>query len=114
MSRKDNDFRAIVSIDAHIETRLTYEEAKALWALFCYDNKKFLEFFYQNMGRAYLEKWEKGFFSLARKVTNELPSSLQQVEMSLKAIDEESVVVNKALYNRAMEELAELRQKNQK
>lgn len=54
--------RANVELKAIIE--LTEEEAGALDALFGYDVGEFLKTFYEKMGRAYLEPYEKGLRSL--------------------------------------------------
>jgi hypothetical protein len=54
--------RANVELKVVIE--LTEDEAGALDALFGYDVESFLETFYEKMGAAYLQPYEKGLRSL--------------------------------------------------
>ena len=51
-------------LDFKINLELTIDEAKALHAISLYESKKFLEFFYEKLGRHYLEPHEKGLVVL--------------------------------------------------
>lgn len=56
------------SLSATIRLVLTEEEAGALDAITGYGVEPFLEVFYKNMGRAYLEPYEAGLRSLFESV----------------------------------------------
>jgi hypothetical protein len=56
------------TIEARITLNLSEDEAAALDALAGYGTDSFLDVFYKNMGRAYLEPHEKGLRSLFESV----------------------------------------------
>ena len=51
-------------LDIKINLELTIEEAQALHAMSLYGDKDFLDFFYEKLGRTYLEPHEAGLKQL--------------------------------------------------
>lgn len=61
-----------------VKLTLSEEEAKALNALTVYGSDKFLEVFYEHLGRNYLEDYEDGLVSLFNSVKDKLSIILKQ------------------------------------
>lgn len=72
-----------------INLTLTETEARALAVLPSYGTKQFLEYFYKNLGRHYLEPHEKGLISLFETIKNELPKHLSKADQVRKIINPE-------------------------
>ncbi|MEE9395209.1 MAG: hypothetical protein V3W41_22180 [Planctomycetota bacterium] len=65
-------------------------EARALDAMVGYGTKEFLRVFYEKLGKAYMEKHEKGLISLFGKIRSEMGSALCTVDKARKALTEEA------------------------
>lgn len=61
-----------------VKLTLSEEEAKALNAITVYGADKFLEIFYQHLGKTYLEEHEDGLVSLFNSVKANLSVILKQ------------------------------------
>ncbi len=64
---------------------LQEDEARALEAICGYGPDKFVEWFYSNLGKHYLQPHEKGMRSLFETVRKELPWELRKVDDIRKA-----------------------------
>jgi hypothetical protein len=72
------------TLELKIVLVLSEEEAKALDALFGYDQKEFLNVFYEKMGRAYLEPHEAGLRLLHNTVRDALGVWLERAQTARK------------------------------
>ncbi len=61
-----------------VKLTLSEEEAKALNAITVYGSDKFLEMFYEHLGKTYLEEYEDGLISLFDSVKDKLSVILKQ------------------------------------
>jgi hypothetical protein len=68
------------TIGLEVRFVLTESEARALDGLTGYSIDEFLKFFYQNMGRHYLEPHEAGLRSLFKSVRSTIPGILERVD----------------------------------
>lgn len=75
-----NKVSSASSLEVTILLKLTETEARALKALTVYGSEEFLKFFYQNLGKAYLEPHAKGLVSLFDTIRTELPRHLQKAD----------------------------------
>jgi hypothetical protein len=69
-----------VVLSLSITMTLSEEEARALNALSAYGTDKFVEVFYEKLGKAYLEPHETGLRSLLNSVIQTLPGILKQYD----------------------------------
>lgn len=60
--------------------KLTEEEARALQQICKYSSKQFLEFFYEKLGKVYLQPHERGVHSLFKTIETELPAHLRKAD----------------------------------
>lgn len=72
--------RSTSKIEATVTLQLTEQEAKALLNMTVYGHKSFLEFFYKNLGRHYLEPHESGVISLFDTIKKELPQHINNID----------------------------------
>lgn len=75
-----------ITLDIKIKMTLTIEEAKALAAMTGYGAKSFLEGYYKQLGKSYMQPHEKGVYSLFETINKTLPSELRKVENIVEAI----------------------------
>lgn len=73
-------------ITAKVVIELTEVEARALDAMAGYGHEPFLEGFYNNLGKSYMQPHEKGVISLFEMIRNELPTYLKKIDAVKKAI----------------------------
>ena len=66
-------------LSSEVTFTLTYAEARALEAIMGYGVEGFLQCFYKNMGKAYLEPYEKGIKSLF-KIRDSLDGQLERLD----------------------------------
>lgn len=71
-------------MEFQVTLRLTEKEARALNAITVYGVKRFLEMFYEKLGKGYLQPHEKGAESLFETVKNELPKHLSRFDSTRK------------------------------
>lgn len=71
-----------------ITMELTEEEARALSVLPSYGTEKFLNTFYENLGRHYLTPHEQGLKTLFRRIETQLPHILAKADAARKAFVE--------------------------
>lgn len=72
------------SLEFKIVLNLTEAEARALQSLTVYGTKSFLDYFYRDLGKAYLQPHEKGLISLFETIKNELPPHLDRMDETRK------------------------------
>jgi hypothetical protein len=75
----------------HLELKLSEEEARASKALVGYDEKeslKFLEAFYETMGKSYLKSRENGYWSLTKSIKEQIVPQLTAISEVWKKINE--------------------------
>jgi len=73
-----------------VTIKLNESEARALKAITAYGPDKFCDWFYKNLGKAYMEQHEKGLHSLFNTISKNLDNELRKVD-SLKKIIVESL-----------------------
>ncbi len=71
-----------VSINMEVNLKLTEIEVRALDALAGYGVKQFLETFYKQMGKTYLQPHEKGLIDLFEKIRKTCPKVIAETEIS--------------------------------
>lgn len=75
-----NKIRSVITTNAVLH--LDEAQLRALDAIVGYGADPFLKVFYEHMGRAHLEKHEKGLRSLFDKIRREVPPELAKVDMA--------------------------------
>lgn len=75
-----------ISIEIEVTLKLTLQEARALNQITKYGVKSFLEGYYKQLGKSYLEPHEKGVISLFGTIKQELPSKIRKAEDWIAAI----------------------------
>jgi len=73
------------TIKARIVLALDEEEARALEAIFGYNDDEFLKVFYERMGRNYLEPHEEGFRTLSKSLKTILGQELKKADNAREA-----------------------------
>ena len=74
-------------IEFTVNLKLTISEARALNEMVKYGSKAFLEGYYKQLGKSYLQPYEKGIVSLFETVKAELPYKLHDVDKIIKSIN---------------------------
>ncbi len=82
------------SVEVNIILSITEQEARALKELTGYGADNFLKFFYENLGRYYLEPHEKGLRSLFETIKQELPKHLDKADRAREAFATKPVQTN--------------------
>lgn len=77
-----------VDVDCKVHLILSEEEARALEAICGYGPDRFVQWFYKNLGKHYLQPHEKAMRSLFDTVRSALPSQLRKVDNIKKFIQE--------------------------
>ena len=72
------------SLEFKIVLNLTETEARALQALTVYGTKSFLDYFYRDLGKSYLQPHEKGLIALFETIKRELPPHLNRMDETRK------------------------------
>lgn len=68
------------NVEVTVWLKLTESEARALKALTVYGSDEFLKFFYETLGKLYLEPHSKGLISLFETIRTELPKHLKRAD----------------------------------
>lgn len=74
-------------MDFEVTLKLTLEEARALKEITGYGHKQFLEGYYKQLGKSYLQPHEKGVISLFETINKELPTQLYKANQMIKDIN---------------------------
>jgi hypothetical protein len=77
-----------ITIDIKVKLTLTFEEARALEAMTVYGHKSFLEGYYKQLGKSYMQPHEKGLISLFETIKQNLPPELKKVDSIIKHIND--------------------------
>ena len=67
------------TIELSVTIQLNESEARAMDALVGYGDDKFIEAFYEKLGKAYMKDHEKGLRSLFESMRQQLPGPLSRV-----------------------------------
>lgn len=70
--------KSVSTFEVKINLELTEVEARALEAITVYGTKSFLDYFYRDLGKHYLQPHEKGVYSLFETIKSELPKHLNK------------------------------------
>lgn len=79
-----NKLNSHSSLEFKIVLNLTEMEARALQAITVYGTKSFLDYFYRDLGKVYLQPHEKGLESLFETIKSELPPHLNKIDETRK------------------------------
>ena len=74
-------------IEFTVNLKLTIQEARALNEMVKYGSKAFLEGYYKQLGKSYLQPYESGVISLFETIRAELPYQLHDVDEIIKSLD---------------------------
>ena len=77
-----------IDLDIKINLELTIPEARALNEMVKYGSKAFLEGYYKQLGKSYLQPHEKAVITLFDTVRSNLPTELYKVNEIIKTINE--------------------------
>jgi len=77
-----------VTLDIEVTLKMTYEEACALNEMVKYGSKAFLEGYYKQLGKSYLQPYEKGVISLFETVRTTLPYQIHDLQEVIKKFNE--------------------------
>ena len=82
------EFKSGGVVKFNLWMNLSEEEARALDAMVQYGADSFLKFFYEKLGRHYLEPHSEGMRSLFRTIAKEVHPHLSKVDKARKAFKE--------------------------
>jgi len=77
-----------ITLDIKIKLTLTVEEARALETMTGYGHKSFLDGYYKQLGKSYMQPHEKGLISLFETIKKSLPTELKKVDSIIKHIND--------------------------
>ena len=77
-----------LDLDIKITLELTLNEAKALNAIIGCGSEPFIEFYYKDLGKSYLQPHEAGVHSLFVTIKETLPIELNKADKIINAINE--------------------------
>lgn len=81
------ELKSKIDVKMNITLNLSLEEARALDDMVKYGAKAFLEGYYKQLGRSYMQKHEKGVYSLFESVKEHLPSQLGKANSIIETIN---------------------------
>lgn len=84
----NNKISTNVSYEFTVTLKLTVEEARALKEMTGYGAKPFLEGYYKQLGKSYMQPHEKGVYSLFDTINRELPQQIALVDKADKLLKE--------------------------
>lgn len=87
------DAKAKIDVSFKITLELTVNEAKALNAIAGYGTKAFLEKFYAEMGKHYLQPTETDFILFLEKCQYQIPKEISKIERAAKGIVEATQIL---------------------
>lgn len=74
------------TIEFQVHFSISEVEARALEAMVGYGSDAFIEVFYEKLGRAYMERHEKGLRTLFESIKNVVPSTLHKIDEARKVL----------------------------
>lgn len=89
-------FQLYGDVDGTVHVTLTLGECKALDALAGYGIDAFLKVFYEHMGKAYLQPYEKDLRSLFEKSRHQIPKIVHQIDEARAVFKGRKVALNPA------------------
>lgn len=69
-----------VKIDLKVTLELDEEEVRALSGIFGYDVEHFLKVFYERMGKAYVQPYEKGVRRLHKEIRGIMDREINKID----------------------------------
>ena len=91
----NTEIKAKLDLEIKITLELTLSEARALNEMVKYGSKAFLEGYYKQLGKSYLQPHEKGVVSLFETVKGNLPYKLYNADKIIKAVNDIKGELNK-------------------
>lgn len=82
------EIKAKLELEIKVQLELTLPEARALSEIVKYGSKAFLEGYYKQLGKSYLQPHEKGVISLFETVKSNLPFKLYNADKIIKAVND--------------------------
>lgn len=82
------EIKASLELEMKVQLELTLSEARALNEMVKYGSKAFLEGYYKQLGKSYLQPYEKGVVSLFETVKENLPQKLYNADRIIKAVND--------------------------
>lgn len=82
------EIKSEIELEFSITLTLTLQETRALNEMVKYGTKSFLEGYYKQLGKSYLQPYEKGVYSLFETINKELPDKLKKVDEMIVSINE--------------------------
>lgn len=82
------EIKATLKLDMKINLELTLAEARALKEITGYGHKSFLEGYYKQLGKSYLQPHEEGVISLFKTIKENLPYKLYNADKIIKAVND--------------------------
>ncbi len=83
----NTEIKASLNLDIKITLELSLAEARALKEITGYGVKSFLEGYYKQLGKSYLQPHEKGVISLFETIKNNLPYKLNDADEIIKTVN---------------------------
>ena len=77
-----------IKLDITVKIELTLEEAKALKQMTAYGAESFLQGYYKQLGKSYMQKHESGIKSLFETIKKTLPNEIEKADKIINAINE--------------------------
>ncbi len=91
----NTEIKADLKLDMKITVELSLSEARALNAITTYGSQPFLQGYYKQLGKSYLQPHEKGVISLFDTIKKTLPSRLYNADEIIKAVNSIKDKLNK-------------------
>ena len=91
----NTEIKASLELEIKVTLELTMQEARALNEMVKYGSKAFLEGYYKQLGKSYLQPYEKGVISLFETVKSNLPPKLYNADKIIKAVNDIKGELNK-------------------
>lgn len=83
-----------IDLVVKITLELTLPEARALNEMVKYGSKAFLDGYYKQLGKSYLQPHENGVITLFETVRKHLPSKLDDIDKIIKSVNDIKKTLN--------------------
>ena len=83
----NTEIKSNLQLNFEVTLKMTLSEARALKEITGYGYKSFLEGYYKQLGRSYLQPHEKGVISLFETIKEHLPEQLNKADQMIKDIN---------------------------
>lgn len=77
-----------IKLDITVKIELTLEEAEALKQMTAYGAESFLQGYYKQLGKSYMQPHENGIKSLFETINKTLPNEISKADKIINAINE--------------------------